>query len=75
MPSKHKPARSEYGRIKLSLTAALLLVGQIVTLGGRFAARETGASLMGWRFSVWVGAQGVLVACCLTVWLYARSMA
>ena len=56
------------------VTAVLLAVWFVVTLGIGLGAREASFDFFGWPFSFWAAAQGALLVYVAIVAIYARVM-
>ena len=67
-------SQRRYWRKNLVLTAALLLIGVVVTFGVSYFARALSFRFFGWPFSFWMGAQGALLVYCLIIGVYAWYM-
>ena len=70
LPSAHSP----YWRHTLRLSARLLALWLVVTLGVGLFGRSLDFSFFGWPFGFWATSQGALGVYCLIVWYYAWAM-
>jgi putative solute:sodium symporter small subunit len=68
------PPTSAYWRKTLRLSAILLALWFLLTLGVGLFGRSMGFRLFGWPFGFWVTAQVALVGYCVIVWVYALAM-
>ncbi len=75
MPSP-EPARSTpvYWRRTLRLSAVLLVIWLLTTLGVGLFGRWLTFDVLGWPFGFWLTAQGALIVFCVIVWVYALAM-
>ena len=70
-----KPAaRSSYWRSTQRISAMLLSVWLLVTLGVCLFGPSLAFDFFGWPFGVWAAAQGALLVFCAIVWVYALLM-
>ena len=65
---------SPYWRQTLRLSAVLLALWLLLTLGLGWFGRALDFSVLGWHFGFWATAQGALLAYCLIVWYCAWAM-
>lgn len=63
-----------YWRKNLRVTAALLIIGFVVTFVVSYFARDLNFNFFGWPFSFWMGAQGALIVYLLIIGFYAWYM-
>lgn len=70
----HPPEHSAYWRSTLRLSAGLLGVWLLVTLGVCLLGPGMGFNFFGWPFGVWATSQGALLVFCAIVWVYALAM-
>ena len=68
------PARATHWRRTLALTAALLVLGFMVSFVVAWFARDLDFDFLGWPFSYWVASQGALLVFLFIVWAYAHVM-
>ena len=71
---KSSVARRSYWRSTQRISAALLGVWLLVTLGVCLFGPSLAFDFFGWPFSFWVASQGALVVYMVIIWFYARSM-
>jgi putative solute:sodium symporter small subunit len=84
--ASHKPALSEeaaaqeaakrsqhWKRVK-RITGRLLLLWLLVTFGCTYFARELNVVVLGWPFSYWMAAQGVLLVYLFIIAVYAWAV-
>ncbi len=69
-PSDH----SAYWRSTLRLSAGLLVLWLLVTLGVCLFGPALMFDFFGWPFGFWATAQGALLVFCAIVWVYALAM-
>lgn len=72
--SDRPSTRDAYWRSTLRLSAALLLLWLLVTLGVCLVGPQLAFEFFGWPFGVWAAAQGALLVYCAIVWVYALAM-
>jgi putative solute:sodium symporter small subunit len=72
--SSNSPANRAYWQKTLRLSAALLLLWLVVTLGVSLFGDMPSFQFFGWPFGYWVSAQGALIVFCAIVWFYAWAM-
>ena len=65
---------SPYWRKTLRLSAVLLVIWLLLTLGVGLFGRSLDFRLFGWPFGFWLTAQASLVIFCVIVWVYAIMM-
>ena len=65
--------KKHWQRVK-RLTAWLLLLWTVVTFGCTYFARELNVVVLGWPFSYWMAAQGVLLMYLFIIGVYAWSV-
>jgi putative solute:sodium symporter small subunit len=65
--------KKHWQRLK-RLTAWLLLLWTVVTFGCTYFARELNVVVLGWPFSYWMAAQGVLLMYLFIIGVYAWSV-
>ena len=65
---------SSYWRKTLQLSAALLALWLVVTLGVGLFGQSLSFNFFGWPFGFWITSQGALIVFCLIVWIYAWAM-
>lgn len=65
---------SPYWRSTLRLSAWLLALWLLVTLGVGLFGPQMGFVFFGWPFGFWATAQGALMVFCVIVWAYAWAM-
>ncbi len=70
----HPPEHSAYWRSTLRLSAGLLGLWLLVTLGVCLLGPGLAFDFFGWPFGVWATAQGALLVFCAIVWAYALAM-
>ncbi len=68
------PPLAEYWPRTLRLSAALLLLWFVLTLGVGLLGPTLGFGFFGWPFGFWATSQGALGVYCLIVWYYAWAM-
>lgn len=68
------PDNTAYWRSTLRLSASLLGLWLLVTLGVCLYGPSLGFDFFGWPFGVWATAQGALLVFCAIVWAYALAM-
>lgn len=68
------PDHSAHWRSTLRLSAGLLGLWLMVTLGVCLYGPSLGFNFFGWPFGVWATAQGALLVFCAIVWVYALAM-
>ncbi len=71
------PPRSPHTRYwqqTLRLSAALLCLWFVVTVGFVLFAPQLDFVVLGWPVNVWLGGQGALIVYCLIVLVYALAM-
>jgi len=74
-PASHADhAHPVYWRRTLRLSAALLGLWLLVTLGVCLFGPRLTVNFFGWPFGVWATAQGALLVFCAIVWVYALAM-
>ena len=67
-------ARHSYWRSTQRLSAVLLGLWLLVTLGVCLVGPSLAFDFFGWPFGVWAAAQGALLVFCAIVWVYALAM-
>ncbi len=70
----HRAARSSYWRSTQRLSAVLLGLWLLVTLGVCLFGPGLAFGFFGWPFGFWATAQGALIVFCAIVWVYAWAM-
>ncbi len=65
---------SAYWRSTLKLSAWLLALWLLVTLGVGLFGPQLGFAFFGWPFGFWATVQGALAVFCVIVWVYAWAM-
>lgn len=73
-PAPAGAAASPYWRKTLRLSAAVLAVWLLLTLGVGLFGRQMDFVLFGWPVGFWVTAQASLVVFCVLIWVYALAM-
>jgi putative solute:sodium symporter small subunit len=71
---RNQLAHSPYWRSTLRLSAVLLGLWLLVTLGVCLLGPGLAFSFFGWPFGFWATAQGALLVFCAIVWVYALAM-
>ena len=74
MTDSASPPASPYWRQTLRLSAILLLLWLVLTLGVGLFGKSLDFQFFGWPFGFWVTTQGALIAYLLIVWIYAWAM-
>ncbi len=72
--SRPATARDAYWHSTLRISAVLLGVWLLVTLGVCLVGPTLAFDFFGWPFGVWAAAQGALLVFCAIVWVYALAM-
>ena len=72
--SMHATVRRSYWRSTQRISAVLLGVWLLVTLGVCLFGPSLAFDFFGWPFGVWAAAQGALLVFCAIVWVYALAM-
>ena len=71
-PTRIPPTR--YWQQTVRLSAALLCLWFVVTVGFVLFAPQLDFIVLGWPVNVWLGGQGALIVYCLIVLVYAVAM-